>query len=318
MLSRVAEAIYWMNRYIERAESVARFVDVNLHLALDLAEGGREQWAPIIATTGDDALFTARHGEATRANALRFLTFDAGYPSSILSCLRAARENARSVREAISSEMWETVNRAYLSVHDASRRQDDVLAAPHDFYDDVKLAAQQFVGTAYVTMTHNEAWHFARMGRLLERADKTSRILDVKYFMLLPELSDVGTAYDEVQWAALLKSASAFEMYRKRWGLIVPSRVVAFLALDRSFPRSMRYCVNKAERSLHAITGNAVNTASSSAERTLGRLRAELEFLDAEELIAAGLHERIDGFQSRLNAVGDAVFETFFALRPVR
>lgn len=318
MLSRVAEAIYWMNRYIERAESVARFVDVNLHLALDLAEGGREQWAPIIATTGDDALFTARHGEATRANALRFLTFDAGYPSSILSCLRAARENARSVREAISSEMWETVNRAYLSVHDASRRQDDVLAAPHDFYDDVKLAAQQFVGTAYVTMTHNEAWHFARMGRLLERADKTSRILDVKYFMLLPELSDVGTAYDEVQWAALLKSASAFEMYRKRWGLIVPSRVVAFLALDRSFPRSMRYCVNKAERSLHAITGNAVNTASSSAERTLGRLRAELEFLDAEELIAAGLHERIDGFQSRLNAVGDAVFETFFAPRPVR
>lgn len=318
MLSRVAEAIYWMNRYIERAESVARFVDVNLHLALDLAEGGREQWAPVIATTGDDALFTARHGEATRANALRFLTFDAGYPSSILSCLRAARENARSVREAISSEMWETVNRAYLSVHDASRRQDDVLAAPHDFYDDVKLAAQQFVGTAYVTMTHNEAWHFARMGRLLERADKTSRILDVKYFMLLPELSDVGTAYDEVQWAALLKSASAFEMYRKRWGLIVPSRVVAFLTLDRSFPRSMRYCVNKAERSLHAITGNAVSTASSSAERTLGRLRAELEFVDAEELIAGGLHERIDGFQSRLNAVGDAVFETFFALRPVR
>ncbi|MEZ4394714.1 MAG: alpha-E domain-containing protein [Polyangiales bacterium] len=318
MLSRVAEAIYWMNRYIERAESVARFVDVNLHLALDLAEGGREQWAPIIATTGDDALFAARHGEATRANALRFLTFDAAYPSSILSCLRAARENARSVREAISSEMWETVNRAYLSVHDASRRQDDVLAAPHDFYDDVKLAAQQFVGTAYVTMTHNEAWHFARMGRLLERADKTSRILDVKYFMLLPELSDVGTTYDEVQWAALLKSASAFEMYRKRWGLIVPSRVVAFLSLDRSFPRSMRYCVTKAERSLHAITGNAVNTASSAAERALGRLRAELEFVDAEELIAAGLHERIDAFQSRLNAVGDAVYETFFATRPVR
>lgn len=318
MLSRVAESIYWMNRYIERAESVARFVDVNLHLALDLAEGGREQWAPVIATTGDGEMFTARHGEATRANALRFLTFDAGYPSSILSCLRAARENARSVREAISSEMWETVNRAYLSVHDASRRQDDVLAAPHDFYDDVKLAAQQFVGTAYVTMTHNEAWHFARMGRLLERADKTSRILDVKYFMLLPELSDVGTAYDEVQWAALLKSASAFEMYRKRWGLIVPSRVVAFLTLDRSFPRSMRYCVNKAERSLHAITGNAVSTASSSAERTLGRLRAELEFVDADELIAAGLHERIDGFQGRLNAVGDAVYETFFAPRPVR
>jgi len=160
------------------------------------------------------------------------------------------------------------------------------------------------------TMLRNDIFDFLRIGTFLERADSTARILDVKYFMLLPELSDVGTAYDEVQWAALLKSASAFEMYRKRWGLIVPSRVVAFLTLDRSFPRSMRYCVNKAERSLHAITGNAVSTASSSAERTLGRLRAELEFVDADELIAAGLHERIDGFQGRLNAVGDAVYET--------
>lgn len=318
MLSRVAEAIYWMNRYIERAESVARFVDVNLHLALDLSEGAQEQWAPIIATTGDDALFAARYGAATRENALRFLTFDAGYANSVLSCLRAARESARSVREVISSEMWEAVNRTYLAVAEAARREDEVLAAPHDFYDHVKLAAQQFVGTAYVTMTHNEAWHFARLGRLLERADKTSRILDVKYFILLPDVSDVGTAYDEVQWAALLKSASAFEMYRKRWGLIAPARVVEFLALDPKFPRSMRYCVTKAERSLHAITGNQLSTATSSAERALGRLRAELEFTDAEELLATGLHERIDGFQTRLNGVGDAVWETFFAMRPVR
>jgi uncharacterized alpha-E superfamily protein len=318
MLSRVAEAIYWMNRYIERAESVARFVDVNLHLALDLSEGAQEQWAPIIATTGDDALFAARYGAATRESALRFLTFDAGYANSVLSCLRAARESARSVREVISSEMWEAVNRTYLAVAEAARREDEVLAAPHDFYDQVKLAAQQFVGTAYVTMTHNEAWHFARLGRLLERADKTSRILDVKYFILLPDVSDVGTAYDEVQWAALLKSASAFEMYRKRWGLIAPARVVEFLALDPKFPRSMRYCVTKAERSLHAITGNALSTAASSAERALGRLRAEMEFTDAEELLATGLHERIDGFQTRLNGVGDAVWETFFAMRPVR
>ncbi len=318
MLSRVAEAVYWMNRYIERAESVARFVDVNLHLALDLSEGAQEQWAPIIATTGDDELFAARYGEATRDAALRFLTFDGQYPSSILSCLRAARENARSVRDAISSEMWEAVNRAYLAVNEAARREDEVLAAPHDFYDTVKLAAQQFVGTAYVTMSHNEAWHFARMGRLLERADKTSRILDVKYFILLPDVSDVGTAYDEVQWVALLKSASAFEMYRKRWGLIAPARVVEFLTLDTKFPRSMRYCVSKAERSLHAITGNQLNTAASSAERALGRLRGDLEFVDPEELVAAGLHERIDAFQTRLNGVGEAVFETFFAMRPVR
>jgi uncharacterized alpha-E superfamily protein len=317
MLSRVADAVYWMNRYMERAENVARFVDVNLHLALDLAEGGREQWAPVLATTGDDGWFRDKYGTATRANALRFLTFDAQYPSSILSCLRAARENARSVREVISSEMWESVNKAYLAVQQAAARQDDVLAAPHDFYDLVKLSTQQYVGTAYVTMTHNEAWHFARLGRLLERGDKTSRIVDVKYYLLLPDASDVGSAYDEIQWAALLKSASAFEMYRKRFGLIVPARVVDFLLLDPKFPRSMRYCVSKAERSLHAITGNPTDVASTSAERRLGRLRGELEYGDAREIIAGGLHEYIDAFQKRLNGVGEAVFETFFAMRPV-
>jgi len=316
MLSRVADAVYWMNRYVERADNVARFVDVNLHLALDLAEG-REQWEPVVATTGDDAWFREKYGAATRANVLRFLTFDAQYPSSILSCLRAARENARSVREVISSEMWEAVNKAYLSVQQAAAREDEVLAAPHDFYDAVKLAAQQYVGTAYVTMTHNEAWHFARLARLLERADKTSRILDVKYFILLPDPSDVGTAYDEIQWAALLKSASAFEMYRKRWGLIVPARVIEFLLLDPKFPRSMRYCVTKAERSLHAITGSALDTADTSAERRLGRLRSELEYGDAREIIGGGLHEYLDAFQTKVNAVGDAVYETFFAMRPV-
>lgn len=316
MLSRVADAVYWMNRYVERADNVARFVDVNLHLALDLAEG-REQWEPVVATTGDDAWFREKYGAATRANVLRFLTFDAQYPSSILSCLRAARENARSVREVISSEMWEAVNKAYLSVQQAAAREDEVLAAPHDFYDAVKLAAQQYVGTAYVTMTHNEAWHFARLARLLERADKTSRILDVKYFILLPDPSDVGTAYDEIQWAALLKSASAFEMYRKRWGLIVPARVIEFLLLDPKFPRSMRYCVTKAERSLHAITGSALDTADTSAEQRLGRLRSELEYGDAREIIGGGLHEYLDAFQTKVNAVGDAVYETFFAMRPV-
>lgn len=316
MLSRVADAVYWMNRYMERAENVARFVDVNLHLALDLAEG-REQWEPVVATTGDDPWFREKYGAATRANVMRFLTFDAQYPSSILSCLRAARENARSVREVISSEMWEAVNKAYLSVQQAAARQDEVLAAPHDFYDAVKLAAQQYVGTAYVTMTHNEAWHFARLGRLLERADKTSRIVDVKYFILLPDPSDVGTAYDEIQWAALLKSASAFEMYRKRWGLIVPARVVEFLLLDPQFPRSMRYCVTKAERSLHAITGSAHDTAGTRAERCLGRLRSELEYGDAREVVAAGLHEYLDAFQTKVNDVGEAVHETFFAMRPI-
>lgn len=312
MLSRVADSIYWMNRYVERADSVARFVDVNLHLALDLPEGASEQWEPLVATTGDDAFYAAKYGPATRANVMRFLTFDPDYPSSMLACLSAARENARSVREIISSEMWETINRSYLMVKDAAAREAEVMTAPHEFFQAVKLAAQQYLGVAYVTMSHNEAWHFGRLGRLLERADKTSRILDVKYFLLLPDPSDVGSPYDEIQWAALLKSASGLEMYRKSHRQIVPDKVVAFLLLDRNFPRSMRYCVHSAESSLHRITGRALDVTESEAERRLGRLRGELEYAVAGEIVAGGLHEYLDRFQIQLNAIGDAVVDGFF------
>ncbi|TAK20014.1 MAG: alpha-E domain-containing protein [Myxococcaceae bacterium] len=315
MLSRVADSIYWLNRYTERAENVARFVDVHLHLQLDAAFGVDEQWAPILTTTGDRAAFDARYPTPTRENVLRFLSFDEANPNSIVSCLRAARENARAVREIVSSEMWEQVNRAYLMVRDAAAT--DALESPHEFYTAVKNASQLFVGVSYLTMTHNEAWHFGRLGRLIERADKTSRILDVKYFLLLPTAQDVGMAYDDIQWGALLKSASAFEMYRKKHGLLAPAKVVDFLLLERQFPRAIRYCVVKAERSVHAISGTALDAAASPAERALGGLRATLEASDTRDIIGGGLHEYLDAFQTRLNAASDAVHETFFALRPV-
>jgi uncharacterized alpha-E superfamily protein len=313
MLSRVADAVYWMSRYVERAENVARFVDVNLHLALDFPEAG-EQWAPLVATTGDNDMFAKRYGEPTRDNVLEFLTFDRESPNSIITCLALARENARSVREIISSEMWEQTNNAYLMVMDAAKTR-MALEASHDFFTAVKQASQLFVGTTYLTMSHNEAWHFSRLGRLLERADKTSRILDVKYFLLLPQPTDVGTTLDALHWGALLRSASAFEMYRKRYGAITPAKVVEFLLLDRSFPRSVRYCLAKAERSLHAITGAATGTWTNGAERELGRLNAELSYADTKEVLSRGLHEYIDDLQLRLNYVSHSVFETFFAMK---
>ncbi len=315
MLSRVADAIYWMNRYIERMENVARFVDVNLHLALDFSEG-EAQWEPLVRTTGDTEPFTQRYGEPSRDNVLRFLTFDRENPNSIFSCLAKARENARSVREIISSDMWEQVNRAYLMVMDAARST-IAMDAPYEFFAAVKQAAHLFVGTTYLTMSHSEAWHFGRLGRLLERADKTSRILDVKYFILLPQAQDVGTTVDELQWAALLRSASAFEMYRKSYGGITPSRVVDFLMLNPRFPRSVRYCLNKAERSLHAITGAPVGTWSNPAERELGRLTAELAYAETKEILARGLHEYVDDLQQHLNHVSDAVYFTFFTMKPI-
>lgn len=307
MLSRVADAIYWMNRYVERAENVARFVDVNLALAIDLPEA-HEQWLPLVQAAGDEDLFRSRYGEPTRESVLRFLTFDRSSPNSILSSLAAARHNARTVREVISSEMWEQINKTYLAIRDAASTS-AALETPHDFFTQVKQASQLFVGMTYLTMTHNEAWHFGRVGRLVERADQTSRILDVKHFMSEgPE-----SAFDEIQWAALLRSASAFEMYRKRFGQIAPPRVVEFLLFSRRFPRSVRYCLRKAERSLHAITGAPLGTAATSAERALGRLAAEVEYGAIEEVLEAGLHEWLDALQIKLNKVGEAIHATFFA-----
>jgi uncharacterized alpha-E superfamily protein len=316
MLSRVAESIYWMSRYVERAENVARFISVNLNLSLDMPGEAGQQWWPLVVITGDDAVFQQRVGPTTKESVVKFLTFDRENPNSILSCLQAARENARSVREIISAEMWEHINKFYLMVRDGDSI-DEVLDNPYAFYERVNVSGQQFLGVTDATMTHGEAWHFCQLGRMLERADKTSRILDVKYFILLPKLADVGTPFDDIQWLALLRSASALEMYRQRHGQISPVNVVNFLVLDREFPRAVLYCLTSANESLHAISGTYTGSFCNPAEQRLGQLRAELAYTHAENVVASGLHEFIDDLQRRLNLVGDAVHECFFALRPV-
>jgi uncharacterized alpha-E superfamily protein len=310
-----------MCRYIERAESVARFIDVSLHLSLDFPDSDHSQWAALVSTTGDDELFRTLQTDAPpdKERVLEFLTFDLAYPNSILSCMRHARENARSVREIISSEMWEHLNRTYLKASDVarSRKEHRPLAEPYSVYTAVKQSSALFVGLMYMTMTHNEAWHFGRLGRVLERADKTSRILDVKYFLLTLARAEASTqALVETQWAALLRSASALEMYRKRHGLIEPARVVDFLMLERDFPRSMIHSLAVADQSLHAITGTPQGTFGSEPERALGKVHAQFERADVEEIIARGLHGYLDDFQRQLNAVGDAIAATFFSAAP--
>ena len=315
MLSRVADSIYWMSRFVERAENYARFIDVNLLLHLDLPRPEDEQWAPMVAITGDYEAFKEKRGEPTKENVIDFLAFDKNNPNSILSCACMARENARTIREIIPTEMWETINSFYHLVMDA--KPDRGMRSPHKFFHDVKTASHLFSGVTMVTMTHNEGWHFCRLGRLLERADKSSRILDVKYFLLLPSVHDIGTPLDMVQWSALLRSASAFEAYRKKYGSIHPDRVVEFLVLDREFPRSVHYCLIRAEDSLHALSGSREGTFSNRAEQECGRLRSELAYADITQMVKSGVHEFLDGFQAKLNLVGDAIFDTFFALRAV-
>ncbi|QDT55184.1 hypothetical protein Pan44_32260 [Caulifigura coniformis] len=312
MLSRVAESVYWLSRYIERAENTARCIDVNISLTLDLGDEWANQWAPLVFTTGGHELFADRYGEPTRENVLKFLTFDRENPNSIFSCIAAARQNARSVRESLSTSVWEELNRFYLRLNEARMSGD----LDTSIYDDVKRASQLLTGIMDSTQTHNEAWHFARLGRLLERGDQTSRILDVKYFILLPTIQDVGSSFDITQWSALLKSASALNMYRRVHHRIVPARVVEFIALDRDFPRSMRFCISRAEHSLHKITGTAPDVYSLPVEQELGRARAELEFAKAEQIIKEGLHEFIDKFQDCVIRVGTLIATSFFDDQP--
>jgi uncharacterized alpha-E superfamily protein len=313
LLSRVADSLYWIGRYIERADNVARFAGVNLQMMLDLPAESAGQWQALVATSGDNQVFHERYGAATQENVIRFLVFDRENPNSIAVCVNVARENARSVRDTVSSEMWEQVNRMYLWINASpSRLQADALP---EFFQRVRMECHLFQGLTDGTMSHNEAWNFLRLGRKLERADKTSRILDVKYYMLLPSVADIGTPYDDVQWSAVLKSVSGFEMYRKRFGLISPDRIVEFLLMDREFPRAIHYCINCADECLHAITGTPAGSFSCASEQRLGLLRSELHYTHTKSILASGLHEFLDALQVRMNRIDTAILEDFFEVR---
>ncbi|MFO0911878.1 MAG: alpha-E domain-containing protein [Pirellulales bacterium] len=313
MLSRAADAVYWMNRYVERAENVARFIDVYHNLTLGGEDNAADQWSPLIDASGDHTVFAQQYGEPTRENVLKFLTFDTNNPNSILSSIARARENGRAVREVMSAAMWEELNKFYFLVTNAWRYE-EVLHDIPSFCNQVKLASHALLGVTYSTMSHGEAWNFARIGRMIERADNTSRILDVQYYLLQPESGAIHGSLDVVRWSALLRSTTALEMYRREHGKIVPLKVVDFLILDRSFPRSIHFCVIHAEESLRRITGNPVGTFRLRCEQLLGRLRAELDYTGIQDILDRGLHEFIDTFQTQLNQVGMAIQHDFFTI----
>lgn len=313
MLSRVADSIYWMARYIERAENLARFMDVTLNLILDQPEGADQQWAPLVYTTGDQEWFDEHYPAPTSENVIQFLTFDRRYPNSIVSVVSYARENARTIRETISSETWEQINEFYHFVNEAigSFRSAE---EGFEFFQMVKQHSHLFNGILDSTMSHGKGWHFANLGRLLERADKTSRILDVKYFTLLPSLQDVGTTIDALQWSAVLRSVSGFEMYRKRYHQITVHRIIEFLILDNAFPRAVKYCIGRADESLHELSGTRPGTYCNTCEQRLGQLNGELTYVDVDAIVNQGLHEFVDALQVRLNQIGEAIHDTFVAV----
>ena len=315
MLSRVAEAIYWSSRYVERAENVARFIDVNMNLLLDSPIEQKSGWDSLVMITGDHDLFAKRFGKATPQSVTQFLTFDREYPNSIASSVASARENARTVRDIISREMWQELNEFYLMVKQASRGPFRV-GEMGDFLRRVKLSGIHYEGVTNATLSRGEAWSFARLGRLLERADKTSRILDVKYYALLPAPALRDAAVDQAGWGALLNSVSALQMYRQHHHVTNPADVARFLLLNRQFPRSILYCVSEAQLSLHAITGTPPKSSAHRGERLLGRLQANLSYTSIEDVMEQGLHHYIDWLQRSLNDVGEAIQTGFFGYAP--
>ena len=316
MLSRVADAIYWMNRYLERAENYARFLDVNFNLSLEMPSDISAQWKPVVVTTGDWSLYESLYEKVEKSRVIFFLGFDEKNPNSIFNSLRNVRENARSVRPDITKEVWEQVNYLYYLVKDETVKKRWQKKDPRGFFTEVKKGCQLLYGIFDATISRTDGWHFGKIGQLIERADKTSRVLDVKYHMLLPDVKAVGSSLDLVQWAALLKSVSAYDMYRKRFGKLTSKEISEFLILDKIFPRSMLRCLLHAEQSMQTITGSP-SGYYNSAERKLGLLKAHLEYADINEVFSQGLHEYLDDFQDKLNDVSNAVFESFFSVEQI-
>lgn len=317
MLCRVAESLFWMSRYLERAENQARFIEVTSNIALGYRGREDDLWSSLLHSGGDDENFQKHYSATTRENVIRYLLFDRQNLNSVVSCLAAARENARSIRENLTTPMWEAINRFYLRVRKSSSEAAHVLIQPHPFLEQIKRSAHQVSGVTAATWSRGEAWHFSSIGYQLERADKTSRILDVKYYILLPNPAHVGSPVDVVQWAALLESTSALQMYRRVHGRILPANVLDFLILNSRFPRSLRFCVREVESSLRAISGTPAHTFSNPAEQLLGQMSSQLNYARASDIISNGLHQFIDEFQSRINAVGAAVAESFFQVTGV-
>lgn len=315
MLSRVADACFWLSRYIERAETSARIIDVNIQLILDFEDqhggAGERYWLPILATLDDQEIFGKSHAEMSGDAVMSFVTFEKANPHSILSCISMARENARTVREQISSEMWERLNRLYLYLHGPAARA-AFAESPIDFYRSLVDGLHSFQGITDATMTHGEGWQFLQAGKFLERADSTSRVLDIKFHILLPSGEQIGGSVDITQWLAVLRSCSAMEAFLKiSHGNVSSWQVAEFLILHDKFPRSLRFCVDSIDQALHSISGIDRAHFGNEAERLCGMLRSNLDYTTIEAVFHTGLHQYLDQTQLRLMEISDALVKTY-------
>jgi uncharacterized alpha-E superfamily protein len=304
MLSRVGDRIYWMSRFMERAENMARILGVTSNVVLcSTPETQQQNLLAPLTITGTARPFFERHPSVSLPALIDFMGLDEDNSSSIYTCLRRARDNAHAVRWQITSEMWETLNTTWLDMR-AFRR--DLVTGPDAtrFFDWVKERSHLFRGVTYGTIMRGEAFNFSRLGTFVERADATARILDVKYHILLPRVEDVGGALDYYQWNALLRSVSSFETYRTIYrDQIRPINVAELLILDRRMPRSLAACLEQIDQALSRVQGQN----DQAAKRLSAELQARLVHGDIEEIFQGGLHEYLTDFLDDIHELGQRI-----------
>ena len=317
MLSRVANTLYWMMRYVERADNLARLIDVNEQLLLDFESLDSARlsgfWKPIILSTGDEEEFSKLYDEASSDNVISFLTEDTRNQNSIFSCISYARENARTIRDQISDELWEEINSLYLFTK--SKEAVKLLETnPPRFYEKVRRSSMTVLGISASTTARDLIWDFKTLGRYIERADKTTRFLDISTYFPKGAKGIDQSSYGVLHWSAILSSCGAMGAFRATRLEVNARSVMEFLVFSPTFPRSVRYCISKINATLHRLSGASHGTFSSEAERKAGQMLASLSFGDPAKVFEVGLHKFLDDLQADLNVIAEEVFATYVLL----
>ena len=314
MLSRTADHLFWLSRYIERAENTARMLDIAYQTSLQpqSAEESEQTWRSLVSISELNGLFGSKYSAINGRNVMEFMVADEGNLSSIFNCLRAARENARAVRGALTTEVWETMNQTWLEFR-RLLREGALARDPSQLFEWVKYRSHLSRGVTVGTMLQDEAFHFIRIGSFLERADNTARLLDVKFYRQEqahgePEASSHDAARDFYYWSAVLRSVSGFEIYRKVYSNVIqPEKVAELLILRPDMPRSLSHCVTRMQANLKRVA----NAQSGETLRRVGRLEAELAFGRIDEILADGLHPFLDGFLAEVADLGVRISQDF-------
>jgi uncharacterized alpha-E superfamily protein len=312
MLSRTADHLFWMSRYTERAENTARMLNVNYETSLlpQSASAAEAGWQGLLSISELLPAYTALHGDVNARSVMEFMVSDEDNPSSIISCLRAARENARAVRGTLTTEVWETQNQTWLEVN-RMLKAGEFQRDPGKFFEWVKFRSHLSRGVTLGTMLMDEALHFMRLGTFLERADNTARLVDVKFHAVDNDFmgnAEKDQEYDFYHWSAILRSVSGFEIYRKVYrDVIKPERVAELLILRPDMPRSLHASLNEVVANLRLVASDQ----TSDTLRHAGRLRADLQFSRIDEILATGLHAFLTQFLDRVNTLGGRISRDF-------